>query len=321
MSKFKHFLITRFNVPLFKKTNVVISEEYLDKRFYLFEKYCFPSVKEQTDKNFTWLVFFDSRTPQKYKNHCISLKEECKQFIPIFVDYDEMTRQSLHQEIELDKFKVYGQKQTNLKDIGMNYEVDAFLSYFNKVIHSLCNGDESHILTSRLDNDDAINKEYIATLNKQPIATLNNSFISMKYGCEVDDRKDFGIEYDMVDNHFLAFAEKYSENLQTVFAIQHDKILQSKYKTIVLETSVPMWCEVIHGGNVGNVMFIYRKKRYVKNSNILEPLFSIRRQYNIISFMYSYLLTIPRYYIHQKLENISWVHNAIMITKKKLGII
>ena len=69
-----HYLITRFNL---KKTNwnprwkinqqLALSDEWLKYRFELFEKYCFPSVYNQSNQNFTWCVFFDIKTPDYYK--------------------------------------------------------------------------------------------------------------------------------------------------------------------------------------------------------------------------------------------------------------
>ena len=67
---FEHFIITRFNLPIYSKTksgNISSTEtKYLDNRFKLFMNYCLPSIKQQTCQNFKWLVLFDINTPDEY---------------------------------------------------------------------------------------------------------------------------------------------------------------------------------------------------------------------------------------------------------------
>ena len=65
----KHFLLTRWNqlddtdsVYSFNKVND--PEKWNTERKSLFEKYCLPSVKAQTNKNFIWLLAFNSNTPK-----------------------------------------------------------------------------------------------------------------------------------------------------------------------------------------------------------------------------------------------------------------
>jgi hypothetical protein len=43
----------------------VWNDEWLEDRFYLFGKYCLPSVLNQANKNFFGLFFFDISTPEK----------------------------------------------------------------------------------------------------------------------------------------------------------------------------------------------------------------------------------------------------------------
>lgn len=69
----KHFIATRFNLKIeewntAKDGSVVLTEKWLEERFNLFEKYCFPSVANQSIKNFYWLIFFDVSTPDIFKN-------------------------------------------------------------------------------------------------------------------------------------------------------------------------------------------------------------------------------------------------------------
>ena len=42
-----------------------LDEEYLEKRFAIFEKYTFPSFAAQTDMDFRWIVMFHKDTHQR----------------------------------------------------------------------------------------------------------------------------------------------------------------------------------------------------------------------------------------------------------------
>ena len=89
-NEFKHIIITRFNLRMGKgyeydkNKNLTGSEEWLEKRFILFNKYCFPSLKAQLNKNFIWFVLFDSETPDRYKLRIKEYELLFSNFIPIF---------------------------------------------------------------------------------------------------------------------------------------------------------------------------------------------------------------------------------------------
>jgi hypothetical protein len=77
---FKHFLLTRFNVKTKWKTTKngeeTLTEKWLSHRFDLFEKFCYPSVRNQKNQGFRWLVFFDINTPTPYKERISDLARE-----------------------------------------------------------------------------------------------------------------------------------------------------------------------------------------------------------------------------------------------------
>ena len=87
--KIEHFILTRFNVTSQFTENVpqidIHSEEYLEKRFSLFRKFCFPSVSRQTG-NFKWLVFFSKYTPDRFKEEIETLRRNYMFFCPMYID-------------------------------------------------------------------------------------------------------------------------------------------------------------------------------------------------------------------------------------------
>lgn len=63
-STIDHVLLTRFNLPSVGVESVVRAQEgWLRTRIELFERYCVPSVRAQTNENFTWVIYFDPESP------------------------------------------------------------------------------------------------------------------------------------------------------------------------------------------------------------------------------------------------------------------
>jgi len=59
-----HVLLTRFNLPSpGVETLIRAREGWLRERVELFEAYCLPSLAEQSDPDFHWLVYFDPESP------------------------------------------------------------------------------------------------------------------------------------------------------------------------------------------------------------------------------------------------------------------
>jgi hypothetical protein len=107
----------------------VLTEEWHKNRFQLFTDFCFPSVSAQTNKDFEWLVFFDTTTPETYKQHIKILESQLSNFRPFFAD-------------------------------GMDQFLPILKSHISKV-------DSPYIITSGLDNDDCLSKHYIKKVQNQ----------------------------------------------------------------------------------------------------------------------------------------------------------
>ncbi|MFT4152436.1 glycosyltransferase [Parafilimonas sp.] len=125
---FTHYIITRFNLRRqdwnrAKNNTPVLTDEWLKNRFELFEKFCFPSVQHQINKNFTWLVFFDTETPAAWRNKIEKYKSVFPGFVPLFVD-------------GMPQF--YAGIQAEIKKLATPY-----------------------IITTRIDNDDCISRHFV----------------------------------------------------------------------------------------------------------------------------------------------------------------
>ena len=132
---FQHYIITRFNLrrddwKMTRNDDLVLSDSWIEERFELFENFCFPSVKKQTNQNFEWLVFFDINTPEKYLIKIKKFNMQFEKFHPYFID-------------------------------GM----DSFLPSINEKVREL--DQKQYIISSRLDNDDSIHKDYIDVVQRR----------------------------------------------------------------------------------------------------------------------------------------------------------
>lgn len=90
---FKHLILTRFNVPskipIFQKDQYarpVCDSAWMDHRFEIFERYCLPSMREQSCQNFEWCVFLDPLTEDRYKHRILSLQKSYPKLTPVFLN-------------------------------------------------------------------------------------------------------------------------------------------------------------------------------------------------------------------------------------------
>lgn len=178
---FRHFIITRFNlridgpnVKMDKSGNEVLTNEWLSHRINIFNKYCLPSVAAQTNKDFLWLIYFDSTT-------------------------DEATKQ----QNALLEAKYQGLVRIMYADGNSD-----FMNRYANDVLSLCSENQEYVITSRLDNDDIIHKDFIKKIQEnfsdQRFTAVNFVKILM-FNPEIKNK--LHIDY-IFSNHFISLIEK-----------------------------------------------------------------------------------------------------------------
>ena len=217
---FQHFIITRFNVKhnewkVTKNNEQVLTDAWLLERFKLFNEYCFPSIINQSNKNFIWLVFFDTNTPSSYIKYIKKIEERCKNFIPIFIDSEKHLESTIKKEIK--------------KNIGLS---------------------DSHIITTRLDNDDCLHKDFVVEVQ---------SVFNFQDFCVVDVLN--GLILNIGSSNKLATVEKHfnpfisliekSNNPETILSKKHYSWHDTK--DIIKIRKKPLWLQIIHDTNLVNV--------------------------------------------------------------------
>lgn len=206
-----HFLITRFNIPVsFKGSEKRLSPEWLDRRFELFERYCLPSVASQTTRDFTWLVLMDSQTPPRFQERL----NRCQSSFPLrTVLVEDSWRDSLLREVA-----------------------------------SLLSPGARHILTARLDSDDAIGRRFMESVQEAARGKDSGVFLFPR-GFVLHQGRLYVRDYPA--NPFASLLEA-SPGFKTVLQATHDRLGTLAAVTNVSEE--PSWLQVIHGGNASNTV-------------------------------------------------------------------
>jgi hypothetical protein len=131
VTRARHFVVTRFNVANWHLGRPWrTSPDWLQKRFDLFESFCWPSVCAQTNKNFTWLVFFDEKTPTEFRWRIDEYSRDTVNFCPLFV-----------REFSVDVLRAV-------------------------ILGEIAGSSIDYVLTTRLDNDDAVSRGFIERVQR-----------------------------------------------------------------------------------------------------------------------------------------------------------
>lgn len=130
--KIDHVILTRFNLPTAGVESLIRAKEgWLRDRQELFEQHCLPSVRLQTNQNFSWIIYFDTQSPQWLKER-ISVLSATGIFIPIY--RDAVSPEELLSDVE-----------------------------------TVRGSDASILLTTNLDNDDGLSINFVERLQESVV--------------------------------------------------------------------------------------------------------------------------------------------------------
>lgn len=202
-------LLTRFNLPSRGYESLVRSSSgWLEERVALFERFCIPSLKAQSDQQFVWIIYFDPQSPAWLMNK-IQQWQALPQLKPVFRD-----------EVMLD---------------DMRLDFEQALGYRPR-----------RLLTSNLDNDDAIGRHFLSRL-KALAPEQGRTALFLKNGLVVRGDRLF-LNTDP-DNAFCSVIEDW-EGFVTCWVKAHNQL---KHKMPVIDAGgQPGWLQVIHNSNVSN---------------------------------------------------------------------
>lgn len=238
---FSHYLITRFNLktPMWdvtKNNETLLTDEWLEHRLWLFENFCFPSVAAQVNKNFQWLIYFDVTTPEAYRK-------------------------------EVDR--IIG----NNKNVRIFYieGMPAFYPEIQKHIAAEAAG-SPYLITSMLDNDDCISRNYIDEVQKQ-FDKQDYMVIDLIKGYSLQIKPVIMLgKKEHIYNPFISLIEK-NDNPMTVWSKGHNH--WKKETRIKHMTGKRLWLSIIHEKNkvnefdgYGNINWDDVKKEFIVSDAI-----------------------------------------------------
>lgn len=283
---FKHFIITRFNLPLWPTTqkDPIHNIEYLRRRMQLFEDYCMPSVKQQTCQNFIWLCLFDVNTPEEIKNRLKELHNEYNQFEPLYLDVATYTnipasivKQREHYDAINSRINV-PEVQRDDKEYVERVQRLITPAFLQEEMHKRVSANTEWILTTRLDNDDALHRTFVEEVQRHYNTKEGGYVLNFLNGYQCFLQDNIVFKNKFINNHFTTLAEKNDENLVTIIFYNH-LILDSHKEVVNIDNKQPMFAELIHGGNVCNSLTLDKDLRVCyKHPNMSE--FSPKMQQN-----------------------------------------
>lgn len=270
----RHILITRFNI--FYKTKMAAQghdpEVWLIKRFEIFKKFCFPSIINQSSKNFTWMLYVDIDTTPEI---LVNLQEMVKPYPFILLIY----RVFEHFSVKL---------------------------FVNEDIQKYLPNDFEYLISSRVDTDDMIQKDFIKLVQTH---FKNQEYEALNFNRgHIYDIKT-GITSDAIhkQNPFITLFEKKStEGFKTVFHKIHTAYKDDPHK-IEISNQTRMWVMSVHGLNVSTGF--YGKIIKFNQPNLMDQFgFGFQKSPSIRSILYftrrSYKRTISK--VKNKIMN--WVN-------------
>lgn len=226
-----HFLLTRFNLCLWnkdKKGAEINREAWLEERLELFERYTLPSVQNQSCRDFEWVMLVDRETPEAFKNRILQYKEQCPQMHLVAVR----------------------------SEAGWKF-AQIFAEYVTQRLRAVETAADDLCLTTYLDNDDCLHRDYVKRVQEVASTVENNTFIAMDYGLQyfTDLKMTTRILYP--NNHFISLVESVPAQgmVRTCYGYGSHFYLEEKGLARVChirEKDKPMWIEVIHNRNVDN---------------------------------------------------------------------
>ena len=221
MAAFIHIITTRFNVPTenwaqTRAGHTALTDEWHEHRFELFQKYTFPSFKNQKNKNFVWLVFFYVNTKTKYRKLIRTLEQEFPNFTAVFV-------------------KNGGEINSGITDI--------FKNYFQK--------DTQFVISTDIDNDDLLHDEFVDTIQSL-YKPVHNSVIDLRRGLQMSLVKENQVlinEYYAVANPFVSLVENIN-SFKTIMNEWHNNFRH--YDSVTSYDQKPLFIQLIHTHNLMN---------------------------------------------------------------------
>lgn len=263
---FNHLLVTRFNLrnpewDVTKNNEKLLTNDWMEERMWFFENFCFPTILAQTNQNFEWLLYFDITTPEKFKTRISELIQNQLNFKVFYID-------------------------------GMPQFYDELKKYISAVPNK-----KPYLITSRIDNDDSVHKDFINEIQlqfkQQDYLVLD---IIKGYSLQIRPTVMLG-KKEHIFNPFMSLIEK-NDDPKTIWYYHHN--MWKKETRIKQVNHKRLWIAVIHEKNKVNNFNGYDNVKW----NKLKSDFVLSEEANVL--IKNELLP------HNKWLKLSWKNKIIV---------
>lgn len=183
MSEIQHFLLTRFNLSVsFSERPVHLDPGWLAERFAHFERFCLPSIRAQSSRDFQWIVLMHSDTPAAFLDRMTGLRESFPAAHVEWMDGD--------------------------------FEPTAAAA----IVRRRLDAGTTHVITSRVDSDDCLADRFIETVQLHARPTDRKRFISFPRGYKYGAGKCY--RYSLEHPPFSSLIEPVND-IETVYCVSH----------------------------------------------------------------------------------------------------
>jgi Putative rhamnosyl transferase len=199
MSQFQHFLITRMNVDWdvvqLRSQQERNSFEFLEHRFNIFEKTCYPAIQAQTNRNFIWLILFDIELPIAFRERFARYTSDLK-ILPVYIS-----------------------------------SKDTFLQTLRDAISERLSPTTDHLITTNIDSDDLLSKKFVAATQQQ-FSGQDFEFINFPFGYLYRFQEQRLYLREWLNSPCHTLIEK-RQNFQTALTCAHNQILAYRTRQVI----------------------------------------------------------------------------------------
>lgn len=204
-----HVVLTRFNLPTPGPESLVRAQDgWLRNRVELFERYTVPSMRGQTVRDLTWIVYLDPDSPRW-------LQERLQPLV------DDGVFHALHRE------------RVDWQDVVSD-------------ARALTGGRGDILLTTNLDNDDAVARDFVERLQHEARRHVGTA-LYLRTGLIVQDGRLY--RRDDPENAFCSVSETWARPV-TAWRDWHNRL--HEHLPVASVGGSPAWLQVVHGQNVSN---------------------------------------------------------------------
>lgn len=228
----QHYLLSRFNVNVYQGVSAdgqsfktffgrdmnIAPDAWIEHRLDLFRRFFIPSLLRQTNMDFTYLLFIDCETPSAYQ-------VELRNILSLIGH--------IHSEII-----------TVDNSVGGGFATHALAC---KCIKSRLTPTTKWVITSRVDNDDMLDRQFIELVQQQARAENRRVVINPNSGYVLELPDKVSIRKYAGGSPFVSFMEPAHERLETILKVQHTDI--NKLGPVVTASYAYQWVHIKHEWN------------------------------------------------------------------------